>query len=72
MKAFKERLLQPYRAVSRYPKYSVSTIITPCYGRQLPPDLGPYEYTTIDKEASEIRLITILPDVFGSEVRITI
>lgn len=38
----------------------------------LPPDLGPYEYATIDKEASEIRLMTILPGVFGSEVRITI
>ena len=34
-------------------------------------DLGPYEYTTINKEASEIRLMTILPGVFGSEVRIT-
>ena len=38
----------------------------------LPPDLGPYEYTTINKEASEIRLMTILPGVFGSQVRITI
>ncbi|KAM0799809.1 heterokaryon incompatibility protein-domain-containing protein [Usnea florida] len=35
------------------------------------PDLGPYEYTTINKEASEIRLMTLLPGVFGSEIRIT-
>ena len=38
----------------------------------LSPDLGPYEYTAIDEEASEIRLMTLLPGVFGSEVRITI
>ena len=50
----------PIAAIARYHQH------------YLPPDLGPYEYTTIDKEASEIRLMTILPGVFGSEVRITI
>ena len=72
MKAFLERLHQPHRGVSRCPKHSACSTITPRRRRHLPPDLGLYEYTTIDKEASEIRLMTILPDVFGSEVRITI
>ena len=40
--------------------------------QRLSPDLGPYEYTTINKEASEIRLMTLLPGVLWSEVRITI
>ena len=48
------------------------TASSKCDQQYLPPNLGPYEYTTIDEEASEIRLMTILPGVFGSEVRITI
>ena len=72
MKAFLERLHRPHRGVSRRPMHSACSTITPRRRRHLPPDLEPYEYTTIDKEASEIRLMTILPDVFGSDVRITI
>ena len=33
---------------------------------------SPYHYSPIDKEASEIRLLTLLPGVFGTKIRITI
>ena len=69
MKAFLERLHQLFRGDR---EHSACSVITPRRRRRLPLDLGPYRYTNIDKEASEIRLMTILPGVFGSEVRITI
>ena len=83
MKVFLERLHQESRGARKHPERSASlktishisrrilAVITR-HQQYLPLDLGPYRYTTIDKEASEIRLMTILPGAFGSEVRITI
>ena len=34
--------------------------------------IPPYKYTALNRDASEIRLMTLLPGFFGSEVRITI
>jgi hypothetical protein len=34
--------------------------------------MGQYQYPSLDEEAKEIRLLTLLPARFGSEVRITI
>ena len=83
MTASSKRPHQPPKSARKRLKRCASSTTAPRRSRRiaakarhnqqyLPPDLGPYKYTTIDKEASEIRLMTILPGVFGSEVRITI
>lgn len=83
MTASSKRPRQPSKGIRKLPKHFASSTTAPRRSHRiaaiarhnqqyLPPDLGPYEYTTIDKEASEIRLMTILPGVFGSEVRATI
>ena len=38
----------------------------------LPRRRNPYQYSPIDKGASEIRLMTLLPGAFGDEIRMTI
>ena len=83
MTASSKRPHKTSKGVRRNPKHCASSTTAPRRSHRiaaitrhnqhcLSPDLGPYEYTTINKEASEIRLMTILPGVFGSEVRITV